>query len=74
MRPKPKKSQDLYLDGKKNEAMAAVPDKLIDEVALIGPPERVRDRLAAWKASPVKTLMVGGGQVETLRTLAEYCL
>src|SRR5215218_8419280 len=38
--------QDLYLDGKKEEAMAALPDELIDLVALAGPPEHVRERLA----------------------------
>ena len=46
------KIQDLYLDGKKAEAMAAVPDELVDEIALVGPKERIRERLAAWKASP----------------------
>ena len=49
------KIQDLYLAGKKAEAMALVPDELVDEVALVGPKERIRDRLAAWKASPVTT-------------------
>ena len=68
------KIQDLYLDGKKMEAMAAVPDSLVDEVALLGPRERIRDRLAAWKSSPVGTICVGAGQVETLRTLAELVL
>ncbi len=68
------KIQDLYLEGKKMEAMAAVPDSLVDEVALIGPRERIRDRLAAWKASPVGTLCIGSGQVEALRTLAELVL
>ncbi len=66
--------QDLYLDGKKAEAMAAVPDRLVDEIALVGPPERIRDRLEAWKASPVRTLLVGAGQPEALRTLAELAL
>ena len=47
--------QDLYLDGKKKEATAAVPDALVDEIALIGPKERIRDRLDAWKASGVGT-------------------
>ncbi len=42
--------QDLYLDGKKNEAAAAVPDALIDAISLVGPAERIRDRLQAWKA------------------------
>jgi alkanesulfonate monooxygenase SsuD/methylene tetrahydromethanopterin reductase-like flavin-dependent oxidoreductase (luciferase family) len=68
------KIQDLYLDGKKMEAMAAVPDALVDEVALLGPRERIRDRLAAWKASPVGTLCVGSGQPEALRAIAEMVL
>ena len=68
------KIQDLYLGGKKAEAMAAIPDKLVDEVALVGPRERIADRLKAWKASPVKTLIIGTGQVEAVRMLAELCL
>lgn len=66
--------QDLYLAGKKAEAMAKVPDALVDSIALLGPKERIRDRLEAWKASPVKTLLVGAGQPEALRTLAELAL
>jgi F420-dependent oxidoreductase-like protein len=68
------KIQDLYLTGKKNEAMALVPEKLIDDVALVGPKERIKDRLAAWKASPVKTMLIGTGSIDTLRALAELCL
>jgi F420-dependent oxidoreductase-like protein len=63
--------QDLYLSGKKNEAQAAVPDELVDAVALVGPKERIRDQLARWKASPIKTLLIGTSQPEALRTLAE---
>jgi F420-dependent oxidoreductase-like protein len=66
-----KEIQDLYLAGRKDEAAAKVPNRLVDEVALVGPKERVRDRLAAWKASPVRTINVGTNSVETLRTLAE---
>jgi F420-dependent oxidoreductase-like protein len=66
-----KKIQDLYLAGKKDEATAAVPDQLADEVSLVGPKERIRDRLAAWKASPVGTINVATNQIETLRVLAE---
>ena len=69
-----KKIQDLYLDKKKNEATAQVPDALVDEVALLGPRERIRDRLKAWKASPVGTLCIGTKQPEALRTLAELVL
>ena len=66
-----KEIQDLYLAGRKDEAAAKVPNALADEVALVGPKERVRDRLAAWKASPVRTINVSTNSVETLRTLAE---
>jgi F420-dependent oxidoreductase-like protein len=66
-----KNIQDLYLSGKKDEAAAAVPDQLADEVSLVGPPERIRDRLAAWRASGVTTIVCGTRQVEALRVLAE---
>jgi alkanesulfonate monooxygenase SsuD/methylene tetrahydromethanopterin reductase-like flavin-dependent oxidoreductase (luciferase family) len=66
-----RKIQDLYLGGKKDEAAAAVPNELADEVALVGPPERIRDRLAAWRESNITTLVAGTRQVEALRTLAE---
>jgi F420-dependent oxidoreductase-like protein len=66
-----KKIQDLYLDGKKNEATAAVPDELADEVSLVGPKERIRDRLAAWRESPVTTMICGTMQIEAVRLLGE---
>ncbi len=69
-----KKIQDLYLDGKKQEAAAAVPLQLIDEVCLIGSKERIADRLAAWKESGVGTLIVGAAQPEALEVMAELCL
>ncbi len=50
--------QDLYLAGKKEEALAAIPDALVDLVSLCGPPARVRDRLAAYREAGVGTLMV----------------
>jgi len=69
-----KKIQDLYLSGKKAEAIALVPDKLVDTVALVGPRERIAERLQAWKASPASSLMIGASQPEALRLLAELCL
>jgi F420-dependent oxidoreductase-like protein len=63
--------QELYLDGKQREAMAAVPDALIDEIALVGPADRIRDRLAAWREAGVTTLMIGTPDVGALRTIAE---
>src|SRR6201999_3773633 len=50
--------QDLYLDGKKEEAAAALPDELIDMVSLCGPGDVVRDRIAAFRDAGVGTLMV----------------
>jgi len=69
-----KSIQDLYLSGKKEEAAAAVPDALVDEVALCGPKERIRERLAAWKSSGVTTMICGVAQVESLRLMAELVL
>lgn len=69
-----KKIQDLYLDGKKNEAIAAVPDELADEVSLCGPKERIRDRLAEWKDSGVTTIILTLRQAEAMRTVAEAVL
>jgi F420-dependent oxidoreductase-like protein len=68
------KLQDLYLSGKKSEAQAAVPDELVDAVALVGPKERIREQLTKWQASSVTTMLIGTSQVEALRTLAEFCL
>ena len=68
------KIQDLYLSGKKAEAAAAVPDKLVDEVALVGPRERIAERIRAWKTSPATSMMIGATQPEALRLLAELCL
>jgi F420-dependent oxidoreductase-like protein len=65
--------QDLYLSGKKNEAQAAVPDQLVDAVALVGPKERIRDQLARWKSSPINTMLIGTSQPEALRVVAELC-
>jgi alkanesulfonate monooxygenase SsuD/methylene tetrahydromethanopterin reductase-like flavin-dependent oxidoreductase (luciferase family) len=66
--------QELYLGGKQREAIAAVPDELIDALSLIGPKERIRDRLDAWRETPVTTLVVGSPQPEALEVLANLLL
>ncbi len=72
------KIQDLFLDGKKMEAAAAVPDELVDAVHLVGPKDRIRDRLQAWKEAGKKgwvhTMNVGTPQKEALELLAEEML
>ena len=49
----------LFLSGKRQEAVAAVPDALVDELSLVGPKERILERAAAWKASKATTLLPG---------------
>src|SRR5208282_186595 len=62
--------QELYLSGKKDEAGAKIPRKLIEELSLIGSREKIRDDLEKWRESAVTTLLVSG-DVPTLRTAAE---
>ena len=70
--------QDCYLAGKRKEAEAAVPDALIDETSLIGPKERIRDRLQAWKDlardHEVGSLVLAGADLAGLRAVAEAVL
>lgn len=66
-----RKVQDLYLAGHKSEAIAAIPDAMVDALYLVGPKERIRDRLAAWRASGVDLLMVGAYDQAAVRLVAE---
>jgi len=63
--------QNLFLDGKRNEAIAAVPDEMVDALYLVGSKDRIRDRFQRWKDSPVGTMMVGSQDMDTLRFMAE---
>ncbi len=63
--------QELYLAGTKNEAIAAVPDAIVDEVALVGDRARIADRVAAFRDCGVETLILQARQPEALRLLAE---
>ncbi len=67
------KIQDLYLDGKKDEATAAVPTKLVEQLALIGPADKIRHDLEAWRDSIATTLLIGGDPA-MVRTAAELVL
>ncbi|MDE0053245.1 MAG: LLM class F420-dependent oxidoreductase [Gammaproteobacteria bacterium] len=66
--------QDLYLSGRRDEAMAAVPAELIDACHLVGPADRIRERLQRWSGTNVSTLMIGGGSNEALTLIAEEML
>jgi F420-dependent oxidoreductase-like protein len=72
------KIQDAFLDGRRAEAIAAVPDTLVDEVSLVGSPDRIKDRLQAWKEASkthaVGSMLLSGVTVDSLRVAAETVL
>ena len=63
--------RDAFLDGRRSEATALVPDPMIDELCLVGPAARVCERLEAWRAAGVTTLLAKVDEVETIRALAQ---
>lgn len=65
--------QELYLDGKKDEAAAAIPQELIEKLSLIGPADKIRHDLDAWRESIVTTILISG-DVNTVRTAADLVL
>jgi len=69
-----KKIQKLFLEGRRGEAIAAVPNEMADEFSLCGSLDRIRDRLQAWEESPVTSLGVTSRDSSVLRFFAENCL
>jgi F420-dependent oxidoreductase-like protein len=67
------KIQQLYLDGRKDEATSVVTTQMVEEIALIGPRAKIRDEIQIWEDSMVTTMLVGGS-IDTMRTLAELVL
>ncbi|MBX7161573.1 MAG: LLM class F420-dependent oxidoreductase [Acidimicrobiia bacterium] len=68
------KIQELYLAGDKAEAIRLVPRKLVEEVALVGPQDKIRDELARWDESLMTTMLIGTHDLATIRLMAELCL
>jgi alkanesulfonate monooxygenase SsuD/methylene tetrahydromethanopterin reductase-like flavin-dependent oxidoreductase (luciferase family) len=70
--------QDAYLSRRHRDAAALVPDKLVDEIALVGSADRIRGRLQDWKAvakdGKVGTLVLTGATQQALRVVAEAVL
>lgn len=66
--------QDLYLSERQFDAVSKVPAELIDDVALCGPKERIKERLELWKNSPITTLNMASTDLESLRVMAELVL
>jgi F420-dependent oxidoreductase-like protein len=67
------KIQDLFFEGKRDEAILAVPDEFCDEISLVGPPARIKERLEEWRKSPITTILLGGGNrsKEDLKQIAD---
>ena len=68
------KIQELFFEGKRAEAIASVPDQFADEISLVGPIERIRDRLQAWKSTPVTSLLISAHDPAVMRKMAELVL
>ncbi|WP_172386686.1 LLM class F420-dependent oxidoreductase [Streptomyces sp. MNP-20] len=65
--------RELFLAGRREEAVLAVPDAFADEISLVGPRERIAERLELWRKGPVTDLLVLTREPGTLRVLAELC-
>ena len=67
------KVQELYLQGKKQEAAAAIPLAMVEDVALVGPPDKIRAELDQWRETCITTFLVGGPK-EVLPLYADLIL
>jgi len=65
------KIQQLFMEGKRDEAARVLPDELVDAMSLVGPKDRIKDRLQAWRDSKVTTLLVATTDKDMLRTISE---
>jgi hypothetical protein len=63
--------QDLYLAGEKDRATALIPDELVDDMHIIGPPGAVRERVAQWEETGVTTLLLSCRSADEVRRVAE---
>jgi hypothetical protein len=68
------KIQELFMAGQRWDAVAAVPDRFADEIALVGPRERIKERLEEWKKTPITALLLSSREPDVLRMMAELVL
>jgi F420-dependent oxidoreductase-like protein len=66
--------QQAYLAGEKDRAAALVPDSLVEDITLVGPPERVREDVRRWEEAGVSMLLVTCRSVDELRAVADAVL
>ena len=65
------KIQQLFMEDKRDEAARVLPDELVDSMALVGPKDRIKDRLQAWRDSKVTTMLVAAADKETLQSISD---
>ena len=68
-----KKIQELFLQGKRTEAAFMVPDQFADEISLVGPKERIKERLEIWRDTPITSLLIAAKR-KNLQEVAEIVL
>jgi F420-dependent oxidoreductase-like protein len=66
--------QRLFFEGKRDEAIAAVPSEAVADISLVGPAARIRDEVPRWEEAGVTTLVIGASSLEQVRTVAEVIL
>ncbi len=66
-----KEIQDLFLSGARAEAAAAVTDEMVDDLCLVGPPDRVAKQLDVWRGCPITTLIAEPLDEATRSTIAK---
>jgi hypothetical protein len=66
--------QDLFFEGERDKAIAAVPLQLAADISLIGPAAKIRDDLAAWEEAGVTMLVIGARDLAEMRQVAEVIL
>jgi alkanesulfonate monooxygenase SsuD/methylene tetrahydromethanopterin reductase-like flavin-dependent oxidoreductase (luciferase family) len=66
--------QDLFFEGKRDDAIAAVPPQMVADISLVGTRERIRDELQMWEEAGVTTLVVGPQTIDEIRIVAEVIL
>ena len=73
-RRRPTRSRTSSSPGKRDEAIAAVPEDFADEISLVGPSSRIKEKLEDWDRTPVTTLIVPARDPEVMRVMAELVL
>jgi F420-dependent oxidoreductase-like protein len=66
--------QDLFFEGRRDEAIATVPVQMVSDISLVGSREQIRDGVAEWEEAGVTTLVVGARSLDEMRTVAEVVL